>query len=437
MLRLALPVLIEQFLGMLVVWSDALLTGHYLGERHLAAMSALLYVMWMVPSLYALVAIGATALVARFVGGGQNEQARRVAHQTLLLGIGWTAGIMVVLWTLAGPLLERFAPTAESAELAARYLRFVICVLPAVMLTQLGPACLRGAGDTVSGMGTMAIVNAINIVASWALCRGWWGLPELGWDGLAIGTALGYAVGGLIMLGLLVRGRSGLKLSRRLFRWDADLVRRLLRIGIPGGSDVLTVIVCHFWFAAIVFRLGETAGAAHGVALRIESLAYLPGSAFQVAAATMAGQFLGAGDNRRAGRSVLLASLVCGGLMGTAGVLFFAAADPLVRLFVSQANNAVVAQAIPLLRIVAFGMPALAILMVLTGALRGAGDTRWPMVFNWIGMLGVRIPGTYLLTHVVLLGVTGAWYAMVTDLVVRCLLVCWRFGHGGWKHVKV
>jgi Na+-driven multidrug efflux pump len=105
---------------------------------------------------------------------------------------------------------------------------------------------------------------------------------------------------------------------------------------------------------------------------------------------------------------------------------------------------------VPLLKIVAFAQPSLALSMILTGALRGAGDTRWPLAFTFLGFLGVRIPLAYFLAwdsvplpivHFVLngygLGVIGAWYAMTADVIVRSLLVLTRFLHGGWKRVRV
>jgi putative MATE family efflux protein len=218
---------------------------------------------------------------------------------------------------------------------------------------------------------------------------------------------------------------------------DADLIRRLLRIGIPGGTDILSIVLCQMWFVRIVNELGTLAAAAHGVAIRIESLAYLPGAAFQVAAATLCGQYLGAGDERRAGRSVLTACLLGGGLMTIAGVLFTVAAEPLTRLFLRPEQVDVQQHAVPLLRIVALAMPPLALTMIFNGALRGAGDTRWPLLFSLIGYLGIRIPLAYLLAQSWGLGVQGAWWAMVIDLVARCLMVSFRFLHGGWKRVKV
>ena len=152
----------------------------------------------------------------------------------------------------------------------------------------------------------------------------------------------------------------------------------------------------------------------------------------------MAGQFLGAGDYRRASRSVLLACLVAGGIMVAAGLLMLFGAQPLTRLFLgSQATEGETAiTTVALLRLVAFTMPSLALTMVLTGALRGAGDTRWPLLFTLVGFLGVRIPLAYFLsrneipvpgTEFVITGVFGAWCAMVVDVVLRSFLVGFRF----------
>lgn len=437
MLRLALPVLAEQMLAMLVLFSDSVLTGKYFDEEHLAAVSLLTYLLWMLSCLFVVVGIGATAMVARFVGGRDVPSANHVANQAFLVGCG-----IALVGTLAGlglteQLVSLMQLKGESAELAVRYLDFVLPVLPALMLSNVGFACLRGAGDMVSPLVIMAVVNLVNISLSWSLSQGLGPMPKLGWDGIAIGTACGYLVGGLLVIWLFLRGRYGLRLRRSLLVPNAALIRRLLRIGLPGGGDMTAVILCQLWFVAIIYQLGDLAAAAHGVAIRIESLAFLPATAFQVAASTLAGQYLGAGNPRKAQRSVWMAVMVGGGVVSAAGVLFYVAAEPLTLLIVRADDAQVVSTAAPLLRMVAVAMPPFALATILSGALRGAGDTRWPLFFTMVGYLGVRIPLTYLLAHHWGYGVKGAWMAMVADVCVRCLLVVWRFWHGGWKRVVV
>jgi putative MATE family efflux protein len=436
-LRLVWPVLVEQLLVMAVGFSDTLLAGHYLEPRHLAAMTVISYTLWLLPNLFSFVAIGALAMTARFVGGGQWREANQVTNQSYVLG-----GMLAAAFTVTGLVLrDRLAGIlqleGEAAVLATRYLQFLIPMLPLIMFEAVGIACLRGAGNMVVGLVTMIVVNAVNISLSWSLLLGLGPLPQLGWDALPIGTACGHAIGGLIPFIVLASGRTGLRLRWSMLRPDPDLMRRILRIGIPGGIDVVSITFCQMVFLSIIDQLGTVAAAAHGVAIRIESLAYLPGYAFQVAAATLCGQYLGARDYRQANRSVMTAGAISGSLLLGVGLALFFFPRQLVGLFLGPDQAAVALVAPTLLRIVAIAMPPLAIMQVLTGALRGAGDTRWPLAFTFIGFLVVRLPLAWLLSHTWGWGIQGAWYAMATDVIVRCLLIAHRFLHGGWKRIEV
>lgn len=449
-MRLAGPVLVEQVLVMLVGFSDRALTGRYMATEHLAAITLLTYLLWALWAMFSVVTIGATALVARAVGAGRYAAARKITAQALALGLVLAAAVTLgAAWQ--GPHLVRLLQLeGRSAELAAEYMMCVVPAIPLVMLLYVGVACFRAAGDMVTGLVIMTMVNAVNVAVSWSLVLGLGPLPSWGWKGIAAGTACGYVVGGLLVLALLARGRSGLKLHVRLMWPDRDILSRLVWVGLPGGADTLSVVVCQLWFLSLVNRLGALASAAHGVAISIESLAYLPGTAFQLAAATLAGQYLGARDAARASRSVWAACLLGGAMMSVTGVLFYALAGRLAGLLVGPDQADVVSQAVPLVQTVAFGMPALAVTMILTGALRGAGDTRWPLVFTLVGFLGVRMPTAYLLAFSSLslpgvspvvvglgLGVIGTWYAMVADLTVRAGLVLHRFARGQWKCARV
>ncbi|HUS39215.1 MAG TPA: MATE family efflux transporter, partial [Pirellulales bacterium] len=325
---------------------------------------------------------------------------------------------------------------SEAAHLALRYIYIILPVLPAIMIERVGIACLRGAGRMLTVFWVMAIVNLVNIVVSYSLVVGFGPFAPMRWDGIALGTAAAHFVGGLLVLIMLLIGRSGLHLRIRLLKPDVGQIRRLLRIGIPGGTDTLLIISCHLWFLGLINALGDEAAAAHNVAIRLESLAFLPGAAFSLAATTLAGQFLGAGDFYRARRSVEMACLTACGIMMSVGVLFFFGGRPLADFFLDPQQDAQIARdAANLLRIASYAMLPLALHMVLTGALRGAGDTRWPLLFTLIGFLGVRIPATYLLTASY--GVAGAWWAMLFDISLRCLMVVYRFRHGGWRKTVV
>lgn len=296
------------------------------------------------------------------------------------------------------------------------------------------------------------VVNLVNAAASFTLAVGWTGLPRLGWEGLAWGTTIGYCLGAGCVIALLGRRTRGLRPRREDWRPNRDWLRRILHVGIPAGVDAVANAACHLGFLSIVNGLGNVAAAAHSVAITIESLAFLPGSAFMVVAATLAGQFLGAGDERRARRSVWQAALACMTLMSVAGLLFLVTADGLAGWFVGGGSRQpeVAALTAQLVRIVAFAQPPLALLMVLSGGLRGAGATRLPLAVNFLGLLLVRLPLAVFLSRESIelpaglgtlpglgLAAIGAWYAMAADLTVRGLAMLILFSRRNWSRVVI
>lgn len=446
---LAAPVLAEESLNMLVGYTDWYLAGHFLpGNEPKAAMSFISYFLWILMTTFAFVGIGATALVARATGAGDRPLARRVLHQAARAGLFLAAIVAAVTWLGAPLLADWMTPDEVSAALARRYVSYILLAVPAMMIEQIGTACLRGAGDTFSGLAARVVLNVVNVSVSSALVTGALGLPRLGIAGLAIGTACGHWCGAAMILAILCRGRMGLSWSWCDPRYDAELTRRILRIGLPGGFDLISVIACHMVYAWIIFRLGTEAAAAHGLGVQIEALSYLPGSAFAVAAATMAGQSLGAGRPDLAVRRVAVACLGAAAVMSLAGVCFFAGGRQLALFFTGELTP-VTHHTGELLKIVACGCPAMAVLQVLSAALRGAGDTRVPLVITFAGLLGVRIPLAAVLAWSVVplagdlvlpglaLGVPGAWLAMVLDVTLRAILILGRFAGGQWRHVRV
>ncbi len=439
---LAIPVLIEQSLLYLVGLSDTLLTGRYLSEEHLAAVTVAGYLLWFMGSFLTVVSVGATALVARLIGSNQPESARRIAQQAMLMA--WVVGglTMVLGGSLAPSAVSLLSLRGASGAFAVQFLRIVLAVAPLVACTTVGVACLRGAGDTRTGMWVMILVNAINIAASWSLVVGFGPIPAMGFRGIAAGTALAEGTGGVVVLILLTRGRSGLRFDWRGLVPAWGDVRRVLRVSLPAAGESLTYIACQLWFLGLINRLGPTATAAHGVAIRCEALAYLTITAFSVAASTLTGQYLGSGRAdlaARAGRAAWGIGVV---VLAGMGFVLYMRADSLFGLFLGGRQPPVAAMGIPVLRIVAFAMPALATINVLNGALRGAGDTRWPWLFVGIGFFAVRLPLTYLLTGSEAnggfgWGLQGAWIAMFADLHIRAGLVAARFLQGGWKTARV
>ncbi|MCS7046450.1 MAG: MATE family efflux transporter [Gemmataceae bacterium] len=454
-LFLALPVLAQQGLHFLVNLSDRFLAGHIQNVPDLPALQSAQttahYLAWFINCYGVFVTAGSTALVARFVGAGDQRQAVAVLHQSLLLAVFFALTATAAAFAGGVPaMVALLQQRGAAAEYTAAYLYPLFGLLVCQMVESAGVACLVGAGDTRTGLWVFAGVAAVNVPLAWGLCRGLWGFPELGFRGIAWGTALAHGLGCLAVVVVLLRGRYGLRLSWRQFWPRFDLMRRLLRVGIPAGIDSMSIVIGQFWFLSIVNQLGEVASAAHGIALIWEALGYLSGAAFGTAAMALVGQNLGAGRPSDAARAGWRAYLLATAVMSAMGAVFFTFAPEMFAVFCPQPQQQpIIVAGIPALRLVAFAMPALASTIVLASALRGAGDTRVPVLFTWLGFFAVRIPLGYLLTRsaVVLgplgelsgwdLGLLGAWWAMVADLFVRGAIYAWRFGRGAWKHQRV
>lgn len=455
-INLAWPVLVQQFLILSVGLYDQFLAGNNAPadeSKHIgyqAAQTTANYIAWCIGSVPALVSVGATALVARAVGGGNRGEAERVTNQSILLAI--VAGLV------ATPLILAILPwgagllssTPETANSAVRFLQPIVFGMVCQFVSQAGLACLVGAGDTKTGPVVLSGVAILNVPLAWTCFHGLGPIPGMGFFGIGLGTAISHGIGCVAVLIVLARGRFGLHLHWRSLWPDGKLIARLLRVSVPATIDTMSINVCQLWFLSLVTSLGDVAAAAHGTAIRCEGLGYMSGQAFAVAASALVGQNLGANRPQAAAHAARVTLTLGCIAMSIMGVMFFTFAPEMFRFFSPHENQQPIIDAgVPVLRLVAFAMPPLSAIIILSGALRGAGDTRFPILLTWIGFLAIRIPLAYLLTRPILalgpigevhgwdLGLLGAWMAMFADLLVRGVLFVRRFAGGKWKLIQV
>jgi len=432
-LYLAVPSAGEALLGMMVGLVNTYLVGH-LGAASLAAVG--LGFQWMLAAmvLFSAVGTGATALIARMVGAGDWRTANRVLAQALV--VAFAAGMisMVLLVGFARPAMELMGAEGEALTQGITYLRIVSSVYAFSAVMFIGNACMRGAGDTRTPLLVMAVVNVINVVVAWALVNGVAGLPALGVAGAALGATSGRLIGGFLVVGLLLGGRAGLKL-----RWggglDPRLVRRMLKVGFPAGLEQLVFRFGMLAYVRVVSARGTVAFAAHQIALNGESLSFMPGFGFAVAATTLVGQGLGARDADRAERDAHIAFAIAAGFMSLMGVCFYFFAPAIIGLFTDESE--VIALGVTPLRLIGLVQPFLAAMMVYAGALRGAGETLTPMLINGGAIWILRVPLCLLVTRVFGWGLNGVWMVMALDLTIRGTFLFTQFRMGKWKSVQV
>ena len=383
--------------------------------------------------LFSAVGTGATAVTARMIGAEDVKGANRVVSQSVLIAFGCGLLSSFLLVTFAEPTMVLMGATGASLAQGVRYLRIICIVFPVSSMIFVGGACLRGAGDTRTPLLVMGVVNVFNIVVAWVLVEGIGPFPALGVEGAAYGSALARFLGGLIVFVLLLKGRSGLRL-----RWrglDREVMWRILRIGLPASLDQLIFRIGSLVWIRIVASLGTVAFAAHQIVLNGESISFMPGWGFAVAATTLVGQGLGARDHERAEKDALVAFYFSAVFMSLMGIVFFLFAAQIVGLFTDDAD--IIAMGTLPLRLIGLVQPFLAAMMVFSGSLRGAGDTLTPMLVNGASVWLLRIPLSLLVVEWLGWGLTGVWMVMALDLTVRGIVLFWQFRVGRWKTIEV
>jgi putative MATE family efflux protein len=441
---LALPAVGEQLLNTLVGLVDVFLVGNLsveasaqLGYGSATALTAAglgNQFTWLMMVLFMAVGVGASALVARAVGARDEASLLRIVRQTFVLAalVGLVATAAGLL--LAAGFLSLVAVPEEARAVSTAYIQInAAAFLPAVFLL-VGTACMRASGDTRTPLWVMLGVNAVNVVVSWLLVNGQLGMPTLGVEGAALGSALARTLGGLAIIGLLLRGHGKLRLIPEL-RPDGEMLRRLSRIGLPTAGEQFAFQAALLIFVRFVTGLGTTVYAAHNITITIESLSFLPGMGYAAATGALVGQALGARDPRQAERYAYEGLLQGGLMMATLGVVMFLFPAPIVALFSN--DPAVIAAAAPILRAAGLMQPSLAGSFIVLGALRGAGDTRWPLFSRILTTWVMRLPLVFLLVGVLDLGLAGIWLAMATDFTLQAILALWRFSSGRWQRIEL
>lgn len=433
-LALAWPAVVGNLMYTLTSLVDMIMVGS-LGASALAAVGLGGLLIWISYGIMSSVAVGTTALVARFTGAKDREGVRAVMSQSFIL-----VALISVLLTLgalayADEILQLIGATGEVVGLGGVYLRMVFLATFFIFSAFVAEGALRGAGDTRTPLKIDLVINTVNLLLDYLLIYGRLGFPQMGVKGAGLASAASFILGAGLYYAVLFSGRYAVSLGRSLPDVDPGVMRRILRIGVPASLERLVMSGSMTVYTSIIVGFGTAALAAHQVGLRVEALSFMPGIGFAVAATALVGQNLGANKPERAYSLGWETSKLCAILMSLVGVVLFIFPEKFVLLFTRDAE--VVELGSIYLRLVAISQPSLALTFVLAGGLNGAGDTRWVMYTTVFGLWFFRLPLAYLLGVILNYGVFGAWIAMIIDIFARSLVLSYRFKSKRWIEVKV
>ena len=429
-LNMVWPATVESILQMGVGLVNTAMVGHLsaLAIGAVGLCSRATMVGW---ALFQGVSIGTTVLVAQSIGSGDRDKARTVAVQALLFGSVSVMFLAAIFATWAAPILKVFRPSPDLLSASAGYLKIVVLGMPAQGIMMAAGAAMRGSGDTRTPMVVAILVNIMNIAANWTLIYGRLGFPAMGINGAATATVIAQWIGAVLALAALTSRNSGLGLTvRGPWRLDRKELGKVLAVGMPATGESLFWQSAHIILTLYITGFGTTALAAHQLGIQAESLSYMPTAGFSIAATALVGQAIGASDPRLAQRSSRELGFMATAITTfTGGMLFF---FPKQILTVLTNDPGVVAMGAVYLRLMATAQIPQNLAGVLSGALRGSGDTRTPMYVAAAGLWGIRLPLAYVLAFPMKMGIVGVWAAMTADLFVRFILIVFRYRGISW-----
>ena len=441
---LALPTMLEQLMHTAVQYVDTAMVGS-LGTQASAAVGSTGTVGWLLGSTLSALGVGFLSYIARAMGAGEQERCRRASAQAVLAVL--VSGVLFTVLTLTlapiVPVLMQVDP--DIRDMAATY--FFILYTPMLFraASVIFGGVLRGAGDTKTPMRVGIVVNVVNVVLNFlfiyptrTLALPWLGegasvlIPGagLGVVGAALASAISFAVGG-IMIAVALWKHPVISPRGQSLRPDREVLRPCLKVALPNMAQRFATSFGYVVFASMINSLGDISTAAHNFANTVESAFYVPGYGMQAAAATLAGNCVGANDKERLrdiGRLMLFCEVL---LMVLSGGLLFVLAPHMLRLFSS--DLAVIALATVVLRMVALSEPFYGVSIITEGMMQGVGNTKVPFAFNVLGMWGIRILGTFVCVVLLDMTLVSAWGCMIAHNLALFAMFAVYYRKGKWS----
>ncbi len=378
---------------------------------------------------------GTRAMVARFIGAGDNQGANHVAQQTLIITVGFGIVMAAIGIFFSESILRFLGVEADVVTEGTAYMRIQLVGIMSLSFAMMNQSIMQASGDAITPMIIDLSYRLFHIALCPFLVFGWWIFPHLGVSGAALSSVISQSVGGGIGLWILYNGQTRLRLTLRNFGLDWNIMWRLVKIGIPAS---LTQMQRNFgqlvliWFIA---PFGTFAVAAHSLSQKIDGFLHMSASGLGQSAGVLAGQNLGAGQAKRAERTGWLAAGLFTSVMTISSLIVWFWAENVVCIFNTEPALVEITSTFLRMNIViymVFGME-----MVLMNCLNGVGDTMIPMLTALIGLWLVQMPLAYFMPRITNLGVYGVRWAIITSEVLMAVTYAIYFKMGRWQRKRV
>jgi putative MATE family efflux protein len=442
---LALPVMVTGGLRVALRVSDFIFVGLATGAVGIAALELGFQYYFVAFGISLALTSGTISVVSRLTGADEPARADLAVKQSVWLALAIAVPLTVISWIYARPLLDLLAPDAETARLGAAYLRIVMLSMAPRFWSMIAARALAGVGDTRTPMYVRLLTLPTNIALNAVLVFGLGPAPRLGVVGAAIATAVANTAGAAAFTGVFLSGGWPIQLRVGGPQFDRDLVTEIVRVATPLTGTRLARTFGRFPFLFVLGVLGTPYVAAYAVGRRVVLFALMPAWGYATAASTLVGQAVGGGDEEAATRDGWATVRVALATQLLVAVLIAALAVPIATLFGTE-DIRLTAEFV---RVFALGVAGFAVSRTTRGALRGAGDTRWPFYGTLVGTYLLRLPVAFLALPVGYavtlgplslapgqgLGLVAIYAAILLDFYSKAAVNATRFATGRWKAI--
>jgi putative MATE family efflux protein len=423
----AVPMLLgnvfQQFYNMVDSW----VVGRYVGTEALAAVGTSFPVIFLMLGLIMGVTMGASVLVSQYFGAKDLEKVRATVD-TGYVFLFWSALALTAAGLLATvPILRLLdVPEAIMPE-AASYLRIIFGGLLTTFGYNAVSAILRGLGDSKTPLYLLVVATLVNVALDLLFVAVFhWGVAGAAWA-----TVISQAISFLGALAVLDKRNPFVRLDLREIRFDREIFRVSLRIGLPTGIQQTLVAAGMMVLTRVVNGFGAATMAGFAAAGRLDSFASMPAMNLSQALSTFTGQNIGAGKPERVRRGHLSAVAVGAGFSVATSVLVMTLGAPLVSIF--STDPAVIAIGARYLFIVGAFYPLFSTMFINNGVLRGAGDAMIPMINTLLALWVVRVPVALLLSGPLGMGTDGIWWSVPAGWLVGAVFSTLYYRSGKWE----
>jgi putative MATE family efflux protein len=378
---------------------------------------------------------GLRAMVARYIGAGEEDKANHAAQQAIVVGVISSVALALIGIFFAEGILRLVGVAPEVVHESADYLRIQFIGMTAMSFRMMAESIMQASGDALTPMKIAVAFRLLHVVLSPLLIFGLWIFPKMGVNGAAVTNVFSQSLGTALGFWILLKGQSRLRVSFKGFKLDPAVLWRIVRVGFPASVMGMQMNLGQFLLMFLVAPFGTLAVAAHTLNQRIEMIMFMPAWGVGMAAGVLAGQNLGARQPQRAERSGWLGTAIVEGFAILCSLAILVWAESIVDVF--STDQELVGIASTFLRIAVAGYIITGFIGVLQQCISGAGDTLVPMVVSLLAIWLVQLPLAFLISRNTSLGVYGIRWAIVASSVVNAIAYVTYFRMGRWKRKEV